>query len=89
MTSISMVNEERNHEVPSFEEIMADEMIQGELKMLYNTLVLELSGVIGHDIDDWECIIADRMHSLMTKEPMDFMKYARLPFYIGDKDEQA
>ena len=84
-----MVNEEKNHERPSFEEIMADEMIQGELKMLYATLVSELSGPSGYNIDDWECIIADRMHSLMTKEPMDFMKYARLPFYIGDKDENV
>ena len=81
-----MVNEEKNHERPSFEEIMADEMIQAELKMLYTTLVLELSEVMGHNIDDWECIIADRMYSLMTKEPMDFMKYARLPFYTGDEN---
>ena len=87
MTSISMVNEERNHEVPSFEEIMADEMIQSELRMLYNTLVLEVAGNIGHNIDDWECIIADRMHSLVTEEPMDFMRYARLPFYTGDKND--
>lgn len=81
-----MVNEERNHKVPTFEEVMADNMIKSELKMLYDSLVLEVTGNSGHNIDDWECIIADRMYSLIGKERMDFMKYARLPFSVDKND---
>ena len=81
-----MVNEDKK-QVPTFEEVMADNIIQSELRMLYNTLVLEVTGNTGHNIDDWECIIADRMHSLVTEEPMDFMRYARLPFHTGDKND--
>ena len=80
-----MLNEERNHIVPTFEEVMADSIIQCELKMLYNTLVLEVTGNNGHYIDDWECIIADRMFSLIMGRKMDMMKYARLPFGLERK----
>ncbi len=84
MTSISMVNKDRN-QMPTFEEVMADNIIQCELRMLYNTLALEVTGNIGHNIDDWECIVADRMFSLVMGRKMDMMKYARLPFVLERK----
>ena len=53
--------------VPSFEQVMDDFVIKRELMDLYAVLCDKIT----KNIDDWECIVADRMHSLITGEKFD------------------
>jgi len=48
---------------PSLKEILEDELIQDELKLLHSSFM----GADDYEVncDDWECRLADRMYVLM------------------------
>lgn len=52
--------------VPSFEEVMEDEIILNELKSLY--LGITNGTDSNGSIDDWECILADRMSAIVNDD---------------------
>ncbi len=52
--------------IPSFVEVMEDEIIQNELKSLY--LGIANGTDSNGSIDDWECILADRMSAIINDD---------------------
>jgi len=58
--------------IPSFKEVMEDEIIVNELKSLY----LGIANGTDSDgsIDDWECILADRMSAIINDDLETFEK---------------
>lgn len=58
--------------IPSFKEVMEDEIIINELKSLY----LGIANKTDSDgsIDDWECILADRMSAIINDDLETFEK---------------
>ena len=58
--------------IPSFKEVMEDEIIINELTSLY----LGIANKTDSDgsIDDWECILADRMSAIINDDLETFEK---------------
>lgn len=58
--------------IPSFKEVMEDEIIVNELTSLY----LGIANGTDSDgsIDDWECILADRMSAIINDDLETFEK---------------
>ena len=65
-------NNKNKQIIPSFKEVMEDEIIVNELKSLY----LGITNTTDSDgsIDDWECILADRMGAIINDDLETFEK---------------
>ena len=59
--------------IPSFKEVMEDEIIVNELKSLYLGIANGTDPTIMF-LDDWECILADRMSAIINDDLETFEK---------------
>lgn len=73
--------EKKAKPIISFEEILKDKIIRAELEALYWCIHYDMFGSTDPlNVDDWECIIADRIATLLSLKGHDYnqnRKYAR------------
>ncbi len=78
--------EREAHGIVTFDKILEDEVIQKQLKDLYESIYCSIEAGW---IDDWECVLADRMHAIIHKEEEHFEKrwgeHGRLKLHLCEK----
>lgn len=69
---------EKIEPINSFEEIFEDRIVLAELEALYEHIKNAINGAKDNgEVDDWECIVADRIATLVSGEEHNTRNYCR------------